>query len=363
MIRRDFSLVAAGAALSSRVSGANDTIATAMIGIGGRGSKLLTEAMKVDNVKFTHLCDINPTALDKALTTAARDKPQGITDYRKLLEVSSIDAVYIATPCHLHKEMAVAAIQAGKHVYCEKPLAITPEDNRAVVDAASKSKRVFQVGHNRRYSRQTAEVVRRLHAGEIGKLLFARGQYYTAQDLPHHQTWKFRRDQFGDMIVEQAVHNFDMFNWIFQGPPVRATGLGGTNLFVNDPPGRTIMDHYTISYEYPGGAHVNFSHLYYAIGDLAEVGEMVLGSDGAVVMGRRGVTFYDRKKRGPVSTLEPIKGEDSSYNSVSHFFECIRTGSHPLTGAKVGRLSALASIMGLRSMVEGRVVQWKEVDV
>jgi myo-inositol 2-dehydrogenase/D-chiro-inositol 1-dehydrogenase len=364
MNRRNFTVAAAGAVATSSMFAASDTIETGMIGLGGRGSYLERLVLQVDGVRITHLCDINPSALDKAQTAAARDKPAGIADYRKLLEIPSINAVVIATPCYLHKEMIIAALEAGKNVYCEKPMAITPEDNRAIVEAAKRAKGILQIGFQRRYSERTREVIRRVHEGEIGKLLFARGQYYTTHDLPHHQLWKFKRDMFGDMIVEQAVHQFDMYNWIFQGPPVKACGLGSANLYVNDPPGRTIMDHYTISYEYPGGAHLNFSHLYYAIGDLAGVGDMFLGSKGAVVVNRNEIAFYDRAKNARTSTL-PVGGDNqnASLNSVKSFFDCIRNNKQPVSNVEVGRFGALAAIMGRRAMVEQRVVDWKEVDV
>lgn len=363
MNRRTFALTAGGVLAAGRAFSANDAIEIGMIGLGGRGSYLLERNLMVHGVRVTHLCDINPAALDKAQTAAARDNPKGVTDYRELLQVDGINAVYIATPCHLHREMAVAALKAGKHVYCEKPLAITPEDVRAVVDAAKGAKGILQVGHNRRYGKLTRRVVERIHAGEIGKLLFIRGQYWTPRDLPHHQAWKFDRSKFGDMIVEQAVHCLDMFNWYFQGPPVRACGLGGANLYINDPPGRTIMDHYTISYEYPNDTHVNFSHIYYAIGDLAGVGEVVIGADGAVVTDRAGVKFYDRSQAKVVEELRPDKTDSDTLNCVQDFIDCIREGRQPFTDAEVGKRSALASIMGLRSMLERRVVEWKEVDV
>lgn len=323
----------------------------------------MKRAMELDGVRFTHLCDIDPENLDKAQTEASRDSPRGVKDFRELLQISSIDAVFIATPCHLHKEMAIAAIEAGKDIYLEKPMAITPEDNRAIVDAARNSGSIIQVGFNGRYGKLNTEVLRRIHSGAIGKLLFLRGQYWTPRDLPHHQEWKFRRDEFGDMIVEQAVHNFDRYNWIFEGPPVRACGLGGTNLYINEPPGRTIMDHYSITYEYPGDAHVNFSHLYYALGDFAGVKDLLIGSGGAITFGRDGAQFYARGRKEPVEAIPVDKSGNSTTNALAAFFHCVRDRTRPFSDVQVGRAGALASIMGLRAMVQRRVVEWSEVDL
>ncbi|MCP5114784.1 MAG: Gfo/Idh/MocA family oxidoreductase, partial [bacterium] len=340
MNRRTFTLSAAAA--SSSLLAANDTIEAGVIGTGGRGTYLLTNAIKVGGVRFTHLCDINPNNLDKALTAAAASQPKSHKDYRELLAAASIDAVFIATPCHLHKEMVIAALEAGKDVYLEKPMALTPEDNRAIVDAARRAKGIVQIGFNGRYAKLNTEVLRRIHGGDLGKLLFLRGQYWTPRDLPRHQEWKFRRHEFGDMIVEQAVHNFDRFNWIFGGPPVRACGLGGINLYSNEPPDRTIMDHYTISYEYPGGAHVNFSHIYYGMGDFTGVGELVVGSDGAVALDRSGAKFYRRNEKQPVETIPADRSDNSTQNAIGSFFTCVRRRTTPFSNVDVGRLGALA---------------------
>ena len=105
---------------------AESTVATASIGVGGRGSFLLEGVLRQPNAKVLALCDIKPDRLDKAASAAARDNPTTYTDWLRIIERKDVDAVFIATPPHLHSEMAIAAIKAGKHVYCEKPIGITP---------------------------------------------------------------------------------------------------------------------------------------------------------------------------------------------------------------------------------------------
>ncbi len=363
--RRAFFVSALAGAGEALLPGADAAAETGLIGIGGRGSLLLRHALTIPGVRIGRLCDIEPDALDKAMSAAVRDQPKGYSDYRKLLDVNSIDTVIIATPCHLHKEMILAALAAGKNVYCEKPMALTPEDNRAIVEAAGRSKGILQLGFQRRYSEPTREMVGKFHRGEMGKALFARGQYYSPRDLPHRLPWKFKRETFGDMIVEQAVHQFDLYNWIFQGHPLRACGFGGANLYVNDPPGRTIMDHYTISYEYPSGVHLNFSHLYYAIGDFARTSDTIIGAKAAATLVlNRELLYYDREANKVVRQVPINKDNDeSTRNALVDFFTCARQHRPPFAGAAVGRAAALTVIMGLRAMVEGRVVEWKEVDV
>ena len=260
--------------------------------------------------------------------------------------------------------MAIAALEAGKNVYCEKPLALTPEDNRAIVEAAKKAKGILQVGFQRRYSPQTQEMIRRIRAGVIGKPLFIRGQYYTTKDLPHSQAWKFDRDKFGDMLVEQAIHQFDLYNWILDSHPVKACGMGSANLLRNDPPGRTIMDHYSITYEYANGAHVSFSHCYYAVGKLATPTDIVFGEKGAIAYDQAGIEFLDRETNAVTDKLS-VKGDylAATLAAVTAFVDNVRNHRHPVTDAELGRLAALTVILGERSMLQGRSVEWKEVNI
>src|SRR5437867_446179 len=142
--RRIFLLGSAAAAAASAQP--SQQVGTGMIGVGNRGSYLLQGVLAQPNAKVLAVCDIKPDRLDKAATAAARDNPAAYKDWRKIIERKDVDAVYIATPPDLHSEMAVAALKAGKHVYCEKPIGITPAQVRTVVEAAKKSNKVFVPG-------------------------------------------------------------------------------------------------------------------------------------------------------------------------------------------------------------------------
>src|SRR5215203_6874284 len=144
--RRHFLLGTAGAAQSAFGQADAGRIPTAMIGTGNRGSFVLKGVLEQPNARVAALCDLKPDRLDAAASSAARDKPATYTDWRRIIDRKDIDAVFVATPPHLHSEMAVAALQAGKHVYCEKPIGVTPAQVRAVVEAAKKSSKVFVPG-------------------------------------------------------------------------------------------------------------------------------------------------------------------------------------------------------------------------
>ena len=140
--RHFFFGAAAAAAMQSRAGaqGANEKVRAGFIGVGGRGSTLLRHTLVEPNVEIAAICDLKPDRLDKAASAASRDNPKTFSDYHKLLEQKDIDAVYIATPCYLHSEMAIAAIQAGKHVYCEKPAGINARVDRPADQGRARGK-------------------------------------------------------------------------------------------------------------------------------------------------------------------------------------------------------------------------------
>ena len=172
---------AAGVSFAQSASPVN----TAVIGTGGRGTYLLQGVIEQPGAKVAALCDIKPDRLDKAATIAARDNPATYADWRRVIERKDVNAVFIGTPPHLHAEMAVAALQAGKHVYCEKPIGINASQVRAVVAAAKASKSVFVAGQQLRSLRQMGEAVRRIHEGVIGEVIMVKAQREASADLPH----------------------------------------------------------------------------------------------------------------------------------------------------------------------------------
>src|SRR2546430_7199239 len=149
MQRRDFMTASAAASafgILRQTASAADPIRTAMIGTGNRGSSVLGVIIRQPEVKVTALCDLKGDRLDRAASIAARDNPATTRDYHQLLARKDVDAVFIDTPCDLHVEMAIAALQAGKHVYCEKPAGITPESIGPLIKMVRATKTPFCVG-------------------------------------------------------------------------------------------------------------------------------------------------------------------------------------------------------------------------
>jgi predicted dehydrogenase len=361
MNRRRFLVATAGFPALLQSQSPNNIIRVGIIGTGNRGAFLLSHIMKVPNVRVVAICDIDPQALDNAAKIAAAHAPERITDYRRLLDRKDLDAVFIATPVDLHREMAMAALEVGKNIYLEKPLGRTPEECRRVVDASKNAKGILQLGFQLRHDPFRAASVRHIHEGKLGKVLFLQA-YRHGGDLPRQTAWYFDAARSGNNIVEQACHILDVFNWVTRSHPLRAYGSGGINLFVNEPPGRTTMDNYTVLYEYPNDVRFSFSHIYFDPPGFTGIQERVFGSEGALDLPKG--LFWERARKTEARKI-PIEGEgeDMNYRSIAAFFENARGRKQPLNDVEAGRIATLTGILGRTAIYEKRIVQWSEVDL
>lgn len=369
--RRSFilgSLAGAGALVrGSAGQGSNEKIGVGMIGVGNRGSYLLRQVLEQPGVRVTALCDIKPDRLDKAASAAAAHKPFTTAEYRKLLERNDVDAVFIATPCDLHVEMAIAALQAGKHVYCEKPLGITPESIARLVKVARGAKTVFQVGQQRRSSVRLARTIREIRNGVAGKVIMLKAQRHSSRDLAHDgpsADWFFNAKRSGDVIVEMSVHNLDVCNWIVGEAPVRAAGFGGTLKWVNDPPGRTNMDGYTLSYEYPGGAKFSYTQVFFHPREMPGGGQYtyVYGTKGAVHMDES--YYYPETSAAgdrPRMLVEPVEEDRQAH--IKAFFAAVRGEGPNPADVVVGARAALTAILGREAIYRKKVMEWSDLGV
>lgn len=355
-------IVLAGAPAILAAQEKSDTVRAAFVGVGNRGSFLLKNMLKVSGVEIVAVCDIIEERAQQARQAAADagHQPEAFLDAAGMLrQRKDIDAVVLATPDYTHKELDLAFLGAGKHLYAEKPLALTPTDCRAVVNAARGAKGVFQVGFQLRHDPNRNAAMNFIKKGGIGKVLMCHGIRHGG-DLPRQIPWYFDRTKCGDMVVDQGIHILDLFTWAVGEHPIRAFGSGGTDLFVNDPAGRTVMDNYSLILEYANGARVNFSHHYFDPPGFTGIRERVFGSDGAVELAA--ATFHPRLKREEVKLEVPDAGQDSTYMSLAEFVKNVRANNHnPLNSAESAERSTLQAIMATRAIYEKRIVTWKEV--
>jgi predicted dehydrogenase len=340
---------------------------TAVIGTGNRGSYLLQSILAQPEAKVVALCDTKGDRLDKAASIAAKDNPATYTDWRKVLDRKDIAAVFIATPPYLHSEMAIAALQAGKHVYCEKPIGITAEQVRNLVKAAENAKTVFMAGQQMRSMKTLNEAIRKIREGVIGEVIMVKAQREASTDLAHDGSsadWYFDVTKSGGYLIEQSVHNLDACNWVVGAHPIRACGFGGTLLYKNDPPGRTIFDCGCLTYDYPNGAKLSFTQnvfhprtmpnpnqYIYVYGTKASAGDLLAAP-----------SLYPLTKEGQPSVLAE-KQQEQPHAHTAAFYACITKGALNPADIKVGATAALTSIMGHEAMTKLKVINWSDLGV
>jgi predicted dehydrogenase len=337
-----------------------------MIGVGNRGSYLTTAVLAQSNTKVVALCDIKPDRLDKAATIARRDNPATYSEWRRIIDRKDIEAVFIATPPHLHAQMAIAALQAGKHVYCEKPIGVNAADVGAIVKAAKATNRVFTAGQNMRSFKQLREAVRKIREGVIGDVIMVKAQRHASADLNHEGSsadWFFDVAKGGGYLIENSVHNLDACNWAIGAHPTRACGFGGTLLYKNDPPGRTIFDCGLLVYDYPNGAKMSYTQTVFHPNGMPNPNQLiyVYGTKGSVDL-LYSTTMYSLTRGVQPSVLAP-KQEGAQHAHITAFYESVTKGAPNPADVVVGATAALTSILGHQAMVREKVVNWSDLGV
>ncbi len=261
-----------------------------IIGIGTQGREIIAQLNKLPNAPITALCDTYKAAFKRGAEGAPKAKQYD--DAQELLADPTIQAVVIATPTHLHRELALRAITAGKHVYLEAPIAHTLADAQAIAAAAKAipagNKQVFQVGLQLRENPQNHHVARFIRAGATGRTVMSRGQWNkklswrrTSPNPEREQAlnWRLYRATSLGIPGEIAIHSLDVARWYFDKLPIAVSGFGGIVQWQDD---REMADSVTVVVEFGGGLRHTWT------GTLANSFEgehdVFFGSDSAVLM-------------------------------------------------------------------------------
>jgi predicted dehydrogenase len=384
--RRDFlktSTVAAAAATSlgafSNVHAAgSDTIKVGLVGCGGRGRGAADQSMRsAPNVKLYAMGDMFQDHLEGTRSFLQKKDGEtmdvssdrcftGFDAYKQVID-SGVDLVILATPPGFRPMHIVAAIEAGKHLFTEKPVGVDGPGIRKVLEAAklAKEKNLAVVaGTQRRHQAGYIASMKRIHDGELGDLTSARC-YWNQGSLwmkPRESSWSDMEWQLrnwlyftwlsGDHICEQHVHNLDVINWAMKGHPVRAVGMGGRQVRTSPDYGN-IFDHFAIDYEYENGAHC-MSMCRQIPGCENNVSEAVVGTKGSWD-GKPGNYVFDTGKRSRMRVQE-INPYDQEHIDL---IASIRDG-RPLNELQTVAESTLTAIMGRMSAYTGKAVAWED---
>ncbi|MCW5981704.1 MAG: Gfo/Idh/MocA family oxidoreductase [Bryobacteraceae bacterium] len=352
--------VAAPAILSGQSP--NETLRVAFVGVGNRGSYLLQHMLRAPGAQVVAVCDIVPERAKNAadMVAAKGGSARVWEDFRRMLdEQKDIDAVVLATPDWTHKDFDIAILEVGKHLYAEKPLALNEADCKAVLSAAKSAKGIMQVGFQLRHDPKRNAAEKFIHDGGIGNVLMCHGMRHSGEGMPREIPWYRDRTKSGDIITDQGIHILDLFTWAIGAHPLRALAVGGQNLFINEPPGRTVMDGYSMLLEYAHGVYVNFSHHYYDPPRFTGDQERVFGSKGSIDLVN--AVWQPREGKDQAKLDVPNDGEDSTYMALAAFVEAVRNNKTPVNNVESAYVSTIVPIMATKAIYEKRIVTWEEV--
>jgi predicted dehydrogenase len=252
---------AEGAADAPAVTG--PAVKFGIIGMGPWGREILTALSKMPSAQITAICDTYEPYVGKGKEIA----PNAATfaDYRKLLESAEVEAVVIATPSHLHKEISLAAIQAGKHVYLEAPIAHTVEEAKIIALAGKGSSKIFQAGLQGRSNLLYTHVGKFVKTGVLGTPVEVVAQWNkkdswrrmaSTPEREKELNWRLSKATSPGLVGEAGVHHIDLANWFLNGLPVAVTGFSGI-IGWND--GRDVPDTVQAVIEYPNSVRMTFT--------------------------------------------------------------------------------------------------------
>jgi len=341
---------------------ANSRISVGLIGAGNRGAYVASIFHADARARVTAVCDRFPDQFEPAKKTIKVQAPDTFTDFEKVLAAPDIDAVIIATPPFEHPRMLEAAIQAKKHIYCEKPMGVDVEGCKRSMKAAlqaDKSKTI-SVGFQQRSAPQYLEAYKRIQNGDIGELANARSAWiaqnpftrkpYADPAIEKVRNWFCYRELSGDIIVEQDCHNLDVLHWFLKGLPLRAIGNGNKKIRKDF----EILDNIDVVYEWPDGFIVNFEANQLTPRGYNRIGEEFTGTKGTIVVSRARMTHY--KEAGKPEDM-PAK-RDVTIDHIEAFLGRI-VNNTPENAVERSALSTCVALLGRQVAYSHREVTWK----
>lgn len=290
----------------------------AVIGCGKWGREILSSLARLEAAEVAGVCETYEPFLRRAREAAP--KAEAFTDYRKLLERKDIIAVLVATPTHQHKEIVLAALQAGKHVYCEAPLAASIDDARAIAKAAGAAPgQLFQAGLSMRADPQRHFLLQFIRSGALGKTLKSRAQWHKKTswrltsanpDREKEINWRLNAANSLGLIGEIGIHQVDAASWFLRSRPVSVTGFGSVLQWQD---GRDVADTIHAAFEYPGGVQYTYDGM---LGNSFDADyDMIYGSDAAVLL-RETKAWMFKEVDAPLLGWEIYARKDTFYKET-----------------------------------------------
>jgi predicted dehydrogenase len=356
----------------------SDKIRVGLIGCGERGRYDATNCVNAaDGVEIAAMGDLFEDRLKESLeqlkagigekvTVSEETSFLGFDAYKNVL-ACDVDVVILTETPHFRPAHLRAAVEAGKHIFTEKPIAVDPVGVRSVIEssqmAAGKNLTIVAGTQMRRIA-HIVELMKRVHSGDIGEIVGGQsvrieggmmdwGKQAQAgwSDMELQiRRWMFYHWLSGDLIVEQQIHNLDLMNWALRGHPVQCIGMGGRQARKGVKYGN-VYDHFTVEYEYPGGVRVQYMG--------AQIDGCTTRNDQHLA-GTSGSAYFDFgnaiiEGRNPFKYDQPIP--DPCITQHADHIRAIREGEPLNEGRRVAE-STMTAIMGRMSAYTGRALKW-----
>jgi predicted dehydrogenase len=396
--RRSF-LVSTGltAALARSAAGANERIRVGAIGTGVRGSYLAPVFASNPDCEVVAVCDVFKPHRDQ--TTAALPAPaDSVVDYRRILERKDVDAVLIATPDHWHAPMIIESTQAGKDVYCEKPLSNNIDAATRAVEAVRTSGRVVQIGLQQRSWEHFQKCQPWVQGGRFGTIYHAQmqwqGHYSQAPETPtdppadldwelfqgpaarkpysagRQHSWRGYYDYGGGIITDQGVHLCDLVRWYLDAGQPLSVAASARWVRVAPPNPEQPPDTFAITWRYDKFV-MSFANTLMPSTDIfADHGVFFFGTVGSLHISRASYTARPLPVRvphgqtappppfDPVNEHIPYNGQPADHAHVRNFLDCVKSRQKPLTGVETGFNSTLPLLLGVLAVRTGKQYAW-----
>jgi predicted dehydrogenase len=346
---------------------ANSIVELGLIGCGGRGrwiAELFAQSGKYKLVACADYFQDRVDAVGEKHGIAADRRYTGLSGYKRLLE-SKLDAVVIETPPYFHPEQALAAVEAGKHVFLAKPIAVDVPGCMTIAKAgklATEKKLVFRVDFQTRANEHFREAVRLVHQGAIGKLVMVEAFYPWAGGgrgappaTPEEQLrqWYYVLPISGDFIVEQSIHSLDVATWVINADPIRARGAGGRKVR----PPNSIYDHFAVQYIFPGDLVLSFTCIQSIPFVKDEIRVRAFGSGGIFDADYYTGVMMRGKEDGVRSSVGDLY-RDGTVVNINEFHDDIVKGNFSNSTVAPSVRSNLTAILGREAAYSGGELTW-----
>lgn len=376
-------LTAATSLRAQQKADSNETLRIGLVGCGGRGTGAANQALGAEyNGKIVAMADVDMKQIEGSIASLTQKFPDrvdvkadkkfiGLDAYKKLIDCG-VDVVLLASPPGFRPMHLQAAVDAGKHIFCEKPMAVDSVGYHVAMAAVNKAKEKklnLVAGFCWRYSTSRMEAFKRALGGDIGKITSVYATYHTGPVKPMPPAsgrpkgmsdveWQVRNWYnfswlSGDSLVEQAVHSVDKVCWAMgDKAPLSCIATGGRQIKAED---GNIFDHFHAAYEWDDGVICNMASRQIK-GCQGHNQDVIRGDKGALIIGKGGAPFIDGAKRWR------FRGEEKNMYDLEHeaLFNAIRKGEVINDGDRM-MLSTLVAIMGREAAYTGQLITWDQM--